>query len=399
MMRGMRWLAAAAIAWPASATAADVEIDPSLSLTGLAGGFDQAIGPEEVNVVGRATAWLDVTSTFRNGLRLGATFGVAAERDNPLRDPRGGRIGDCPVAVAVCPSAEGRPVRSYFSGFYTAGPEADRDGRFALEAAYLSLRGGYGEISLGRDEGMASRFSLPPPSVLPAGDPIQGSLDPTGLSGVQTLNDVSGPSAKLTALTPRLLGVRLGLSYTPRLEARGTDQGYLRGADQPLTADPRNILEAGASFERTWANGLRTSLSGSYASGGDRTGLAAFERLQAWSLGGRLEHRGWSIGANRLSSDNGWALGPGGYRSITAGAVREKGRWAVMLSGARARDDLARARVSAVTAGARYEITDALDVSGGVSGGRRLVPVALDGQALDRRETSIGAFAAFSWRL
>lgn len=387
--------ALAALGWGA-AEAGPVEFDASGRLTLLAGGFAQDADFAEEPAVGRASAQISAEKDFANGLGLEVVFGAAAERDHPRRDPRGGRAGDCPPGNPLCPSVAGRSVRGYLSGFTPGGPIDNQDGRIALEQAYLLVRGGYGEISVGRDEGVASRFSQAPPNVLPAGDLLQPGVDLTGFSGLIVRNDVSGQSFKLTAVSPRILGVRLGASWTPSIEAQGVDQGFARGPQAPLVADPRNVFEAGLSFERTWANGWETRFSGSYASGGDSTGLAAFDRLEGWSIGAGASRGPWSFVVQRLGSDNGWAGGGRGYRATSLSFVREGRRFSPMLAGGRARDDLALLSTSTATAALRWRPLQTTEIFAGLTAASRRVPVAAEAALGRRREETVGGFLGFS---
>lgn len=401
LWRGML-LAGAALAAAKPAWAEPITLGASGRLTLLAGGFAQDAPFPEEPAVGRINAEVYAEKVLNNGVSVKIVFGAAVERDHPRRDPRGGRAGNCPAENPLCPGIDGRAARGYLSGFTAGGPVDNQDVRTALEQAYVLVRGAYGEFSLGRDEGVAARFSLPPPNILPAGDLLQAPIDLTGFSGLIARNDVSGQSFKLAAATPRLLGLRVGLSYTPALEAQGVDQGYRRGPAQPLTADPRHLVEFGASFDHTWRSGWRTRLAGSYASGGDATGLAAFERLESWSYGAGLSRASWSFGVSRVGSDNALAGVRRGYRATSLSIVRERGAWAGMLSGGWGREDLAALRLSAVTLGARYKAMKSLSFFGGITAAQRAVPVLADGfpgGVLSERERTIGAFLGASYSL
>jgi len=352
--------------------------------------------------VARLSAFVSAAKLFQNGVEVRAVFGGVGERDHPRRDPRGGRAGDCPPDNPACPAVQGRSVRGYLSGFTPGGPLDDQTLRASLEQAYLVVSGGYGEFSVGRDEGAASRFSLAPPSALPAGDLLQPSIDLTGFSGLITRNDVSGQSFKVTAVSPRILGLRVGASWTPAVEAQGVDQGFESGPGQPLTADPRNLAEFGASFEHTWRNGLQTRLSGSYASGGNRTGLAEFDRLESWSYGAGLGKGPWSLGVQRVGSDNAWSAGNRGYRATSASFVREGHRFSPMLAGGVARDDLARVRLSTLSAATTWKAKKDLEIFVGATAAERralFAEGALNAEAQLRRERTIGGFLGFSFKV
>lgn len=51
----------------------------------------------------RASAWGSAGLLFENQWEIGVGGTLAAERDHPARDPRGGRFGDCPPATTGCP--------------------------------------------------------------------------------------------------------------------------------------------------------------------------------------------------------------------------------------------------------------------------------------------------------
>lgn len=401
LWRGML-LAGAAVAVTEPVMAAPIAFGASGRLTLLAGGFAQDAPFPEEPAVGRISAEVYAEKVLRSGVTVKVVFGAVGERDHPRRDPQGGRVGDCPADNPLCPNIDGRPVRGYLSGFTAGGPVNNQDVRAALEQAYVLVRGAYGEFSLGRDEGVASRFSLPPPNVLPAGDLLHAQIDLSGFSGLITRNDVSGQSFKLSAATPRLLGIRLGLSYTPAIEAQGVDQGYGRGPEQPLTADPRHLVEFGASFDHTWRSGWRTRLGGSYASGGDATGLAPFERLESWSYGAGVSRAGWALGVARVGTDNAFAGERRGYRATSLSIVKEQGPWSGMVSGGWGREDLAALRLSTITLGARYKAMENLSLFGGITGAQRRVPVAAESQVgpiVPERERTIGAFFGISYSL
>lgn len=380
-----------------SAHAAPIDWDASARLDLLVGGAAQDAAFDETPFVGRLSAGFSGEHVFANGVNLRVAFGAVAERDHPRHDPRGGRAGDCPAALPFCPNALGQSVRGYFSGFTPNGPIADSAGRVALESAYLSLTGGYGEISIGRDEGAAARFSAVPANILLGGSLIQPRIDLTGFGGLAARNDLSGQSFKITALTPRILGLRLGAGWAPALEAQGVDQGFRRGAGSPETARPRQIAEFGASFERDWPNGLTTRFSGNFASGANGAGPGPFGRLSAWSYGGGLEGAGWSLGVQRLGSDNGWRGGKRGYRATTASIVRQSGAWSVQVSGGMGRDSLVQTPLSTFSFGASRKMQKSLRILAGLTGVRRAVPVLETLGPTAQREQSLAIFTGLSF--
>lgn len=383
----------------ANAAASPIEWEAHARLDALLGGAAQDATFNETPFVGRLGANVAGEHAFAGGTILRVAFAAVAERDHPRHDPRGGRAGDCPPSAPLCPSVSGRSIRGYFSGFTPGGPVSDQEGRIALESAYVALRGGYGEISVGRDEGVAARFSAVPANILFGGSLVQPSVDLTGLGGLAARNDISGQSFKVNVLSPRILGLRLGGGWTPALEAQGVDQGYVRAANAPLVARPRQIAEFGVSFEHAWSNGLSARFSGTFASGGDASGLEAFGRLRSWTFGGALSQGNWTLGAQRLGSNNAWAGGQRGYRATTASILYEKRAWAAQVSGGTGRDELALVRLSTASLGARRMITKSLYLLAGCSAVERSVPELGLTSLGTRRERSLALFTGLSFAL
>ncbi len=359
-----------------------------------ASALDQTGGLDAEPLLARADIYWERTGLFANGLEAGLSLGAAAARDHPARDPRAGAGGACPPQEPACPNSAGEPVRAPVSGLVSAGPAADRGVRGEVETAYLFLRGPWGEGSLGRDQGAGDRFSLPPPTILRAVGLADATLDPTGFGAIVLRNDLSGFSAKASYVSPRLLGFSAGLSYTPRFEGRGLDQGARAGA----APDPEDTLEAGLSFARTWRSGWETqsALTYSTADGGARAG---FDRIESASAGIQIGREGWRLGASGLVSDNGWAAGDAPYAAYGASASWARAKWAFMAGVARARDDLVGVDTHRVLAGARFSVTDQFSVAlAGLAGGRAIRGVA-QGRVDKTEERTQGLVAEFLFNL
>jgi predicted porin len=371
-----------------AAEAAEYDFEPTVRVA-VAGGVVDADGAESPEPV---AARVDVGGTARvtldSGLRLGATLEAGAELDQAGRDARGGRAGDCPAGVADCAG-----VRSPITGYFAAGLGEDREARGALTRAYVFLEGGWGEVSLGRDDGAAARFSLPTPSVLTRTSLADASLSVTGLAEIVTANDLSGSSTKITLASPRLLGLRAGLSFAPESDAVDLDRGFDQRSGAAASLDAENIVEAGLSFARTWRNGLRTEAAVTYLTAEDGSGLTGFDRVESWHAGLRLARGDWRVGAAYLASDNGWAAGDRGYEGLSVGAVYDRGgAWAWMLEGAAGSDNLLHVDVSGVTAAARYALDDRTDISFGARYETRDSPVVIGGVRGGVEESAAGLF-------
>ncbi|MEL7231279.1 MAG: porin, partial [Pseudomonadota bacterium] len=232
-------------------------------------------------------------------------------------------------------------VPGAFSGL-SDGPvpnsESD-DLRARLETAYFQVDGGYGELRLGKDSGVAARFHEGAPSVLSHARGDTALLDPTGLTSVRTRHDLTGPSAKLSYATPRLLGVRAGLSFTPQADADGLDRRPAAGAAL-LAPETKNALELALNATRTLReSGLRfdAAIAWSTADVAPRFGSAPYSDVETLSAGLKLERDEWSAGFSTLTSDNG--LSGGDYSAWNVGIMREGEAFDLSLTYGEAEDD------------------------------------------------------------
>lgn len=320
----------------APAAATEAAVDARATIVAAIGDQD---GPAEIEpLTARADLYLDLTRTLPNGADIGVSLALGAESDHPWRDPRGGFMPGAPAGV-----------RGPLSGFTGAGP-ADEDVRGAVEAAFVSVRGGWGEAAIGRDQGAAARFSLTPPEALRSVGAFERSLDPTGLGAPVLRNDLTGVGAKITLETPRLLGLKAAASYTPEADAEGLDQGFPALA---LT----DALEAGLSFTRTFRTGAQTAAALTFASADGR-----FGRVESWGGGGQLAAGGWTFGAAALAAGGG---PPGGdYRAFGFGLTRALGDWTIGLAGGRSADDLTQADIDTASVSAQRRIGERLAIGG-----------------------------------
>ncbi len=395
MKARVRTAAAAGLALVGGGTAfaAEPVVEKDASATVLATGLD---GGDGEALTARATAFVQAGWLFENQIEAGFGAGVVAERDDPRRDPRGGRVGACAPAQGGCASLGAAPLRGFVSGYHTDGAAADEDARIALESAYLYLRSGWGEVSIGRDQGAARRLSVTPPTILAVGGGLDAPVDGTGLGTVILRNDISGQSAKVFAATTRIVGLQAAVSWTPELEHEGIDQGYRERFGAPQVFAPEDILEGALSFAHTFANGWETVAGLTYAHAEDKGGRPAFGAMDAWSAGATVGRNGWSFGASYLESDNGWASDGRDYRAVGVSAVRESGDWAVMLEAGASSDDLTFVDTKTITGALRRKVSRHLAVSGGACFRGRSSPIGGISSRTGREEDGFGGFLEFS---
>lgn len=275
-----------------------------LSDTDLTGDAETVLG--ELSLVGQSEKVLE------NGTRIRARGALRLQRDHPARPGGTGGFGYSPASPTGA-----------FSGLSAAPPSAASDLRARLETAYLQVDGGYGELRIGKDSGVASRFHEGAKSVLSHGRLDSALLDPTGLSAIRTRNDLTGPSAKISYASPRLIGIRAGASFTPEAGADGLDRRPAASAGG-LAPETQNAIELALNANRRFReSGVRVDVGLGWSSGDVSASsfTPQYRSVEAWSAGTRIEKDDWTFGASWLESDNG--LPDSDYSAWSAGLFRE----------------------------------------------------------------------------
>ena len=290
----------------------------------------------------------EAETILQNGTELGARLTLRGQRDHPLRPGFAGEF------------ATGVPTAGGYSGL-SGGPIGDEAGaRGRLEAAYIRADGGYGELRLGKDRGVAARFFEGAPSALTYSALSNPYLDPTGIKINRTNHDVTGPSAKLSYASPRILGVRAGLSFTPDADGQNLDRSLADAAGQPGLS---NVVEAAANLSRTLRSSgtrIEASLAWSSAEPDNVAGLTR-DRMETWSFGANIERDDIEVGFSWLGSDNGFSRGD--YSAWEVGAARDFGETRVSLNYGEAEDELARLSSEGFNIAASRELSDGFDVA------------------------------------
>ena len=249
---------------------------------------------------------------LESGVRLRARGALRLQRDHPARPGGVGGFGMDDFAATGA-----------FSGLSQASPIESSDIRTRLETAYLQIDGGYGELRAGKDQGVAARFYEGPRSVLSHARLDSPLLDPTGLNTIRTRHDLTGPSVKVSYASPRLIGIRGGITYTPEASADGLDRRPQAGAGgfAPNTEDAFEI--AVNATRRLRESGLRFDfgLGWSTASAENQTLATLYQDVETWSAGTRIEKDEWTFGVAWLGSNNGFENGD--YSAWSAGLHKE----------------------------------------------------------------------------
>ena len=143
----------------------------------------------------------------------------------------------------------------------------------------------------GRDVGVAVRLDARPPTINSLASATSPRLDPTGAAFVRARNDVTGPSAKVSIVSSRLIGFKVGASFTPDVEARGVD--FYNSSDRsPDGAELENVAEAALSFSYRFRSSgwkVRAGLTGVWAETAQNQ--AVFDNYEAYGAGLELDKR------------------------------------------------------------------------------------------------------------
>lgn len=286
------------------------------------------LAPEGTSVMASGLLGVSRSDTFDNGLTLSWDAALRVDRDAPSRPAFAAAFGACPAGNPACPSVGGLSPVAASTGLSVGGVPLDEEGFIAIETAAVTLAGPWGDGVIGYDAGAAVRLDARAPTVLQRVSAFSPGLDPTGLSVVRARNDVTGSSAKASYLSPRWLGLRLGVSYTPDANQRTAD--FDPDFDGTGLAPPRleDVMEGAVSFARQFAEqDLRVRAAVTYTSAASAAGQAELGDYEAWGAGLELEHDGWTGGARWLSSNNAWQSGDGDYEAWEVGLVREVDDW------------------------------------------------------------------------
>ena len=343
----------------------------------------------------------EVSAITQGGLEYGAGALVRAQYDE-FRRGFGGRIGDCPPTVAGCAAVDvagvATALRGHTSRFFTAGPSDATEFDVALEGAYLFLRSSYGDVTIGRDDGAAYLFSLGAPSLV-AVNASNSPVDYTGLDSVKTVNDASGFSEKITYVSPRLLGDRIGVgvqfgaSYSLNARACGVDFCVRENGEDGtgvLAPDLDDVFEFGVSLDRTFSNGVSVEATGTYARASEQSVLVEFDDLETFGAGLQVEWNDFKLGGSWLHSNN--ALVDGDYEAWDVGLSWKPAQWGASLSYGRAVDDSVNLTSDQITLGGVYDFTDRFTLGSGVQYIERTTPFVIGTDITSQEERAIGVF-------
>jgi len=330
----------------AAAQSAPIEFGSDIeAVTVIAPGHETSAATDSEDVLYEVTLDSRAETVLQNGLQIGGRVTLRGQRDHPARPGFVGHFGGAPGPSGAYSGLSGRPGRQ------------ETGARGSLEAAYLELGGGYGELRFGRDRGVASRFHEGAPSALTHAGINNPYLDPNGIKILRTNHDLTGPSAKVSYATPRILGLRAGVSVTPEGEAKGLDRNVDRGGLQPELS---NAVEAAANLSRRLPrSGIRIEAALAWSrADSDLPAPLARDSVETWSAGANVELSGVTLGGSWLSSDNG--VRDGDYEAWEIGAGFGAWETDFSVNYGEADDSLAVSSSEAFSIAASREIADSL---------------------------------------
>ncbi len=343
------FMASTAGAWADSSAPLELELDLE-TVAVIAPATDE--DSDTQHALGEISLNARAEKILEDGTRLRLQGAFRLQKDHPARPGFTGGFGAVPGAPAGA-----------FSGV-SSGPELDQaDIRARFETAYFQIDGGYGEVRIGKDAGVAARFHEGAPSVLTHSRLDSALLDPSGLSVIRTRHDLTGPSAKASYASPRILGLRAGISYSPEADTDGLDRRPLAGTG--LSApDIRNAAEIALNGTRRFRqSGVRVdaALAWSTAEVSDRAGLAPYQQVDTFSAGTRVDIADWTLGTSYLNSNNG--LPDGDYSAWSAGLARDAFGIDWALNYGESEDDGARITSLAWQFGGRRELSKNVEIA------------------------------------
>lgn len=266
-----------------------------------------------------------------NGLEVGGVLEARGDADMPNQYWAGGRYSSI-----------------LGGGNRGVGPD---DSDIFLQSAYGYIKGGFGEVSVGRDNGIASQLAVTSPTVFSAIGVNDWKTDLTGLNDVQTVNDFSGYSTKLTYMPPAnflggvLGGVQLGVSWSPELRecSEGEFCAPVGGYDPAAPAEARlgpgsnwnDVLETAVYYEKALGNAreVRVGVGASYISASEEVTQAdeITDDYKSLSLGLNVAVRNLTLGGSVKNTNAGLEDEEDGYLAYDAGVTYQTGPWGFML--------------------------------------------------------------------
>jgi len=172
--------------------------------------------------------------------------------------------------------------------------------------------------------------------------------------GTTNLRFRDNDSGKVSYISPRFVGIQLGVSYIPQFESGGDDNNSNKIGPTNSTNNNINDGWAGGINWTEDFNGFGVQLSGGYLWGdnGADSVTGDDDNLNAYNVGAQFSYAGFSFGGAYNKGDGGGGANSGGSNTPTAsGGVTLTG-----VQGSSAVTGNGRANSNSWTVGAAYEV-------------------------------------------
>ncbi|MBP2292230.1 porin [Azospirillum rugosum] len=231
---------------------------------------------------------------------------------------------------------------------------ANGDRSVDADRAYIFAQGAFGQVRLGVSNSFNDEtYITGPMDYLPLalydqvinwlpGNTVSGTALNTNTIGsggasITTRNSIIWPSlnvdanaTKVVYFSPRIAGLQLGASYTPRNDSNNTDMNRSKFTSSALasvfqTGIYEDVWEVGANYSNTIA-GFTVKASAGYMGGSALRGTGAFATnyndLTGWQAGAQIGYAGFAVGGSYIDYNRSGENSLGfteGQRNYTAG--------------------------------------------------------------------------------
>jgi hypothetical protein len=179
---------------------------------------------------------------------------------------------------------------------------------------------------------------------------------------VRTDHDLTGPAAKISYTTPRILGFKGGLSYTPDANVRGLDRAPARIVPDTAAFSLSDAGEASLSFNHRFReSGIRVRAATAWSRAdvdASPVSPVTYGTVETLSVGANAEWKNTIVGASWQNSDNGLTGLSGDYSAWTAGITQSALGFDWGVEYGRATDDAAGVEGESWRAGLARPVTD-----------------------------------------
>lgn len=208
------------------------------------------------------------------------------------------------------------------------------------DEASIFIRGNWGRIELGDNDGAADIFSMLAPTVgigqingsyanyIPTASRPAGNSKDTGGGMFKALD--SDDSTKVTYTSPRIEGFQAGISYVPENDDQASGE-LVQFSD--ASGNQRDMIETGFNYTRKISD-VNLRLGGAYTMADAKDGSGR-EDIASWNLGAQVTYADVTFGGGYVDngdSNNNAGVANDDETAWNVGARYRKGDWGVALN-------------------------------------------------------------------